>query len=165
MSRYSYCDLGVHKPKAHSALIEYRGAFATVANALSFYFSEKVDRSKFANCASFPQAVKPVQHSPGIASAKASIESRHYLGALKRSRPRINAGAPTTNPEVCSSHTGCLAPALFFRSELSWDKHFVQNAPWQGLRPNSLSVLYGPTKEAAEKSLVLLNLLPFWFIF
>jgi hypothetical protein len=34
----------------------------------------------------------------------------------------------------------------FFASELSSHKHFVQDAPWQGLKPNSLSVLYGPTK-------------------
>jgi hypothetical protein len=26
------------------------------------------------------------------------------------------------------------------------EKHFVQDAPWQGLKPNSLSILYGPTK-------------------
>jgi hypothetical protein len=39
-----------------------------------------------------------------------------------------------------------LAPALFLCSELSSHKHFVQDAPWQGLKPNSLSVLYGPTK-------------------
>jgi hypothetical protein len=38
-----------------------------------------------------------------------------------------------------------LAPAFFLCSELSSHKHFVQDAPWQGLKPNSLSVLYGPT--------------------
>jgi hypothetical protein len=32
------------------------------------------------------------------------IESRLFPGALKRSFPRINAGAPTTNYEICSSH-------------------------------------------------------------
>ncbi len=35
--------------------------------------------------------------SPGFpkASAKAQDQSRNFLGALKRSFPRINAGAPT----------------------------------------------------------------------
>ena len=26
------------------------------------------------------------------------------------------------------------------------DNHFVKGAPYQGLKPNSLSILYGPTK-------------------
>jgi len=42
----------------------------------------------------------------------------------------------------------CLMPnhRSFFCSELSSHQHFVQDAPWQGLKPNSLSVLCGPTK-------------------
>jgi hypothetical protein len=42
------------------------------------------------------------------------IESRLFPGALKRSFPRINAGAPTTNPEVCSAHA--YSKALSFSS-------------------------------------------------
>jgi hypothetical protein len=35
---------------------------------------------------------------------------------------------------------------FLFAPEFSPDKHFGQDTPWQGLKPNSLSLLYGPTK-------------------
>jgi hypothetical protein len=38
------------------------------------------------------------------------MESRVFPGALKRSFPRMNAGAPTTNSEVCSSHADSKDP-------------------------------------------------------
>jgi hypothetical protein len=39
-----------------------------------------------------------------------------------------------------------LSFSVLFSSELFPDKHFVKHAPSQGLKPNPLSILYGPTK-------------------
>jgi hypothetical protein len=42
-----------------------------------------------------------------------------------------------------------LAPGLFPGSEFSPDEHFGHDTPWQGLKPKSLTLHYGPTKVTA----------------
>jgi hypothetical protein len=43
----------------------------------------------------------------------------------------------------CVASVNCL--------ELPADGHFAWDVRWQGLKPNLLQFVYGPTKQAAEK--------------
>jgi hypothetical protein len=86
--------------------------------------SERVDRSKAAECASFA----------AVTALMFCIRSRLLVGPLRPNKVWASA------PALFSRLVFVVAKTPVHCSKSSPDRHFVQDAPYQGLKPNSLSI-------------------------